>query len=66
MNADMVKPEKFGHLHLVYHSAVPLRLKEVCDNLPSSFDISDIPMVVYILNPLIRSTLLTISNLCFI
>ena len=25
MNSDMVKPEKFGHLHLVYHFAVPLR-----------------------------------------
>ena len=22
----MVKPEKFGHLHLVYHFTVPLRL----------------------------------------
>ena len=34
-----------------------LRSKEVCDNLPSNFDISDIPMVVYYLNPSIRSTL---------
>ena len=25
MNWDMVKPEKFGHLHLVYHFAVPLK-----------------------------------------
>ena len=24
MNSDMVKPEKFGHLHLVYHFIVPL------------------------------------------
>ena len=24
MNSDMVKPEKFGHLHLVYHLTVPL------------------------------------------
>ena len=24
MNSNMVKPEKFGHLHLVYHIAVPL------------------------------------------
>ena len=23
MNSDMVKPEKFGHLHLVYHFTVP-------------------------------------------
>ena len=24
MNSNMVKPEKFGHLHLVYHFTVPL------------------------------------------
>ena len=24
MNSNTVKPEKFGHLHLVYHFAVPL------------------------------------------
>ena len=24
MNSDMVKPEKFGHLHLVYHFTIPL------------------------------------------
>ena len=24
MNSDMVKHEKFGHLHLVYHFTVPL------------------------------------------
>ena len=24
MNSDMVKPERFGHLHLVYHFTVPL------------------------------------------
>ena len=34
-----------------------LRSKEVCDNVPSNFNISDIPMVVYNLNPSIRSTL---------
>ena len=28
----------------------------MCDNLPSNFDISDIPMVFYNLNPSIRST----------
>ena len=27
MNSDMVKPEKFGHLHLVYHFTLPLLLK---------------------------------------
>ena len=31
--------------------------KEVCDNLPSNFNISHIPMVVYNLNPSIRLTL---------
>ena len=25
MNSNMVKPEKFGYLHLVYHFTVPLR-----------------------------------------
>ena len=24
MNSNMVKPEKLGHLHLVYHVTVPL------------------------------------------
>ena len=24
MNSDVVKPEKFGHLHLVYHFTIPL------------------------------------------
>ena len=27
MNSDMVKLEKFGHLHLVYHFTVPLILE---------------------------------------
>ena len=27
MNPNMVKPEKFGHLHLVYHFTFPLRVK---------------------------------------
>ena len=34
-----------------------LRSKEMCDNLPSNFGISHIPMVVYDLNPSVRSTL---------
>ena len=34
-----------------------LKSKEMCDNLPSNFDISDIPIVVYNLNPSIRVTL---------
>ena len=25
MNSNMVKPEKFGHLHLVYHFTIPLK-----------------------------------------
>ena len=29
----------------------------MCDNLPSNFNISDIPIVVYNLNPSVRSTL---------
>ena len=35
MNSDMVKPEKFGHLHLVCHFTVPLILAFVstCNNL---------------------------------
>ena len=27
MNLHMVKPEKFGHLYLVYHFTVPLTIK---------------------------------------
>ena len=27
MNSDMVQPEKFGHLHLVYHFAAPLMIE---------------------------------------
>ena len=27
MNSHMVKPEKFGHLYLVYHFRVPLTIK---------------------------------------
>ena len=27
MNSNMAKPEKFGHLHLVYHFTVPLKAK---------------------------------------
>ena len=36
MNSNMVKPEKFGHLHLVYHFKIPLRtsiLKNICKRL---------------------------------
>ena len=25
MNSDIIKPKKFGHLHLVYHFTVPLK-----------------------------------------
>ena len=34
-----------------------LRYKKLCDNFTSNFDISDITMVVYNLNPSVRSTL---------
>ena len=37
MNSDMVKPEKFGHLHLVYHFTVPSRGHE---NFPHTLKIS--------------------------
>ena len=40
-----------------------LRSKEVCDNLLSNFDISDIPMVVYNLNPSNRWTLFNYKQL---
>ena len=37
MNSDMGKPEKFGHLYLVYHFTVPLTtliLHRHAKNLP--------------------------------
>ena len=43
--------------NLTFNLPKILRSKEVSDNLPSNFDVSDIPMVVYNLNPSIRSTL---------
>ena len=33
MNSNMVKTEKFGHLHLVYHFTVPLILFPKCNHL---------------------------------
>ena len=33
MNSDMVRPEKFGHLHLVYHFTVPLRQASYSDRI---------------------------------
>ena len=42
-----------------------LRWKEVCDNLPSNFNISDIPMVVYNINPSIRSTMFNYQQFVF-
>ena len=32
----MVKPETFGHLHLVYHFTVPLRMKYIVFSYPST------------------------------
>ena len=29
MNSNMVKPEKFDHLHLVYHFTVPLSILSI-------------------------------------
>ena len=43
-----------------------LRSKEMCDNLRSNFDISDILMVVYNLNPPLDRPFLTINNFYFI
>ena len=32
MNSDMVKPEKYGRLHFVYHFTIPLsRIKPILD-----------------------------------
>ena len=28
-NSNMIKPEKFDHIHLVYHFTVPLRFSDV-------------------------------------
>ena len=33
MNSNMVKPEKFDHLHLVYHFTIPL--KKTCELIMS-------------------------------
>ena len=35
MNSNMVKPEKFDHLHLVYHFTVPLNLLSSFEKLES-------------------------------
>lgn len=56
------KSETFNYINL----NKILISKEVCINLPSTFGISEIPIVVYYLNFSIRTTLLTINNLFFI
>ena len=38
MNSDMVKPEKLGHLHLVYHFTVPLSF---CQNGSINISVGD-------------------------
>ena len=43
-----------------------LRSKEVCDNPPSNFDISDISILFLISTPVLDRTFLTIKNQCFI
>ena len=35
MNSNMVKPEKFDHLHLVYHFTVPLIISRKFDSVDS-------------------------------
>ena len=39
MNSNMVKPEKFGHLHLVYHFTIPLTKGQFTQNLKNGSDI---------------------------
>ena len=43
-----------------------LRSKEVCDNPPSNFDISEISILFLISTPVLDRTFLTIKNQCFI
>ena len=40
MNSNMVKPEKFDHLLLVYHFTVPLKRTEVCWLVKKTFNIT--------------------------
>ena len=42
MNSNMVKPEKFGHLHLVYHLTVPLNwvVNQSCPDI--AFDVCNL------------------------
>ena len=35
MNSDMVKPEKFAHLHLVYHFTVPWNVGDLFTSMPN-------------------------------
>ena len=42
MNSNMVKPEKFGHLHLVYHFTIPLTKGQFTQNLKNGSDIYEL------------------------
>ena len=46
MNSNMVEPEKFGHLHLVYHFTVPLRLIHPLVNTSRAYLISKLRRAV--------------------
>ena len=64
MNSDMVKPEKFDHLHLVYHFTIPLQNLLV---LLSNEDIAcgslaDLPINAEALKTLKNSTIETTPN----
>ena len=41
MNSDMVKPEKVGYLHLVYHFTVPLN-DGFCHKIKATVDYSEL------------------------
>ena len=48
MNSDIVKSEKFGHLHLVYHFTVPLKHLVNCLNANKiSLNVEKTEMVIF-------------------
>ena len=46
MNSNIVKPEKFGHLHLAYHFTVPLTGRDKGNDLTDN----DFDKLEFILN----------------
>ena len=57
MNSDMVKPEKFGHLHLVYHLTVSSMCYYHRVVMP--------PTNSYILKNLLQTPTMSCKNLIF-